>query len=134
MPGRYEVQLANYCAVYDMVDENPGAGVNDVAIAINRIPAVVRAWLRYMANSGSLQRVEGTRSPAGTMPNSFYAVPGKRPTDLPTGRGKAHSDRDRIAEQNEYAPRRPRAPAKQIGMAPDPFALPASFFRSAAVA
>lgn len=126
----HAVQLAQYQLTYDFFDANPGTGCTELARALGRKTSTVRAWCTNLADQNILQRVVMATKPGGTEPHQFYAIPGKRLTKLPTARKKEPDD---SAAQAEYAPVRPRAPARQIGMKPDPFSLPVQFFHPAAV-
>lgn len=110
----HAVQLAQYQLAYDFFDSNPGTGCTELARALGRKTSTVRAWCANLAGIGVLQRVVMATKPGGTEPHQFYAIPGKRLTQLPAANEKA--DRDRSAEQAEYAPVRPRSVAVQCGM------------------
>ncbi|MES2349122.1 MAG: hypothetical protein V4641_16295 [Pseudomonadota bacterium] len=129
MPTLYQKQLLNYQYVYDIVDNNPGIEVRAVAALMGRDHSAVRNWLRFMAASGSLERVVPDPETYGSRPNSHYAVPGKRPMELPVVRGKETMARKSKKHLQQEEIRRPRGKAKQMGMWRDP--LVAALFGAA---
>lgn len=115
--------LAALCAAYDFFAANPGATIRDMSAALGIKVSTARGQAMRLIRWGNLRMEFGGHTVKGQELALFFAVPNKRPNtrqpraEYITKNGGAVFEHKRVIK-----------PAKQVGMAPDAFALPRAFF------
>lgn len=118
--------------VHAFITEHPGCSFADIEKRMQLKPAAVRYAVNSLKDSGHIDPVDGKRYQGGSSPKIYFILKAERPEVLPetsTARAK------RIAEDDASVfIKRKFCKASQIGMKPDPLALPVEFFGARAVA
>lgn len=135
MNSYQKAALEKLLRVYDFVTAHPACSVYQLCTEFGLRTSAMRDVLHQLRDSGHVVCKPGARSRAGQLPSEWTITYKDRPDAPPPARKKGRKCKPaqiiqpaRIEDAKRIITR-----AKQIGMAPDPFALPASFFHPAAV-
>ena len=127
--------LERILGVYDFVAANPGCSVMQLCAHFELRASAIRDNLRKLRESGHVVCKPGAFSQHGQESAEWRVTYKDRPEAPPPSkkRGKHPKGAPIIQPAAIEDAKRLITRAKQIGMKPDPFALPSDFFRPAAV-
>lgn len=127
--------LVKMLSAYDYVALHPGCSVYEMSAALGFQETTMRDVLHRLRSGGWAVSKPGARSQAGQLPAEWRLTFKERPTEPPPSKKLGRKCKPCKIDQPSKMEDAKRiiTRAKQIGMLPDPFALPASFFHPAAV-
>jgi hypothetical protein len=127
--------LERMLGIYDFVAANPGCSVMQLCEKFELRASAIRANLHKLRDSEHVIDKPGVRSRWGQLPSAWTITYKDRPDMPPPSkkRGKRAKQIPILQPIKVDDAKRIITRAKQIGMKPDSFALPAAFFHPAAV-
>lgn len=135
MNSKQKSVLLKMLAAYDYLAAHPGCSVYEVGAALDMLDTTMRDVLHRLRSGGWAVSKPGLRTQGGQLPAEWFLTFKERPDAPPPSKKLGRKCKPGKIEQPARIEdaKRVITRAKQIGMKPDPFALPPSFFHPAAV-
>lgn len=134
MNSIHKAVLVKMLSAYDYIGLHPGCSVYEMSAALGMLETTMRDVLHRLRAGGWAVSKPGARSQAGQLPAEWRLTFKERPEAPPPGKklGRKAKPAQIIQPARIEDAKRIITRAKQIGMLPDPFALPSAFFMGAA--